>query len=104
MVLLQFPLPSAAVVPSDVLPPLNSSTVALASAVPVKAGVVTLVMLSMFEDPESLAAVMSGVDGAAGAVLSIVMFKPPEVAEMFPAASVAVAGVLCVPLESVLGG
>jgi hypothetical protein len=51
-------------------------------------------MLSVFEDPESLAAVMSGVDGAAGAVLSIVMLKAPEAAETFPAASVAVAVML----------
>src|SRR2546426_314722 len=76
MDLVQFPMPSAVVVPREVLPPRNSSTVLFASAVPVKVGVVTLVMLSVSEDPESLAAVMSGVDGAAGAVLSTVKVAP----------------------------
>ena len=43
-----------------------------ASAVPVKVGVVTLVILSVLETPVSLAAVRSGVVGASGTTLSIV--------------------------------
>jgi hypothetical protein len=102
MVLLQLPLPSAVVVPRDVLPPLNSSTVLLASAVPVKVGVLMFVMLSVFEDPESLAAVRSGVDGAAGPLVSIVTLRADESGETFPAASVAVAVILCVPEDRAL--
>ena len=78
------PLPTA-VVPSKIV------TVLPASAVPENVGVVTLVMLSVLDDPESLAAVRSGVDGAAGAVVSIVMLKVPEDVDTLPAASVAVA-------------
>jgi len=87
----QAPVPSAVVVPKLVLPPRNNSTVLLASAVPVNVGVLTLVRLSVLEEPLSLAASRSGVDGAAGAVASIVMLRAPEAAEAFPAASVAVA-------------
>lgn len=89
------PLPTA-VVPSKIV------TVLPASAVPVNVGVVTLVSLSVFDVPESLAAARSGVEGAAGAVVSIVILNAPEVAETFPAASVAVAVTLCVPAVRVL--
>src|SRR5438067_1451058 len=41
-------------------------------AVPVKVGVLSLVMLSVLEEPESLVAFRSGVEGAAGGVVSIV--------------------------------
>ncbi len=44
--------------------------VLLASAVPVKTGVVLLVMLSVLDEPLSLALVMSGALGAIGAVVS----------------------------------
>ena len=47
-------------------------TVLPASAVPVKVGVVLLVMLSVLEDPVSEALVMSGVLGAEGADVSSV--------------------------------
>ena len=90
------------VVPKLVLPPRNNWTVLLASAVPVNVGVLTLVRLSVLEVPLSLAASRSGVDGAAGAVVSIVMLKAPEAAETFPAASVAVAVMLWVPAVRVL--
>src|SRR6266545_2852671 len=53
------------------IPSLNILTVLPASAVPVNAGVVTFVMLSVFEDPESLAAVRLGVVGALGAAVSM---------------------------------
>ena len=43
------------------------------STVPVKTGVVTLVMLSVFEVPLSLAASRKGIEGAAGAIESSVM-------------------------------
>ena len=65
-------------------------TVLPASAVPVKLGVVTLVMLSVLEEPLSLAAVKSGVDGAAGATLSCVMRDTSAGADSLPDASVAV--------------
>ena len=48
-----------------------------ASAVPVKVGVVTLVMLSVLEAPESEAAIRSGVDGLAGALNHLL--EAPEV-------------------------
>ena len=41
-----------------------------ASAVPVNVGLVSMVKSSVLETPESLAAVMSGVPGTAGGVLS----------------------------------
>ena len=45
-------------------------TVLPASAVPVNVGVVTLVRSSLLNVPLSLALVMSGVEGAAGAIAS----------------------------------
>jgi hypothetical protein len=54
-------------------------------------------MLSVFEEPESLAAVMSGVSGAPGARVSIVMLKALDTAETLPAKSVAIAVMLWVP-------
>ena len=73
----QLPAPSAVVVPSSVLPS-NNSTVAPASAVPVNTGVVMLVMLSVLDDPLSLAAARSGaeIDGPA---VSIVTTNAAEV-------------------------
>ncbi len=62
-------------------PSTKISTVLLASVVPVKLGVVSLVMLSVLEVPVSLPAVRSGVPGAAGAVVSIVRFKAEEAAD-----------------------
>ena len=53
-------------VPITVVPS-NKVTVLPASAVPVKVGVVTLVMLSVLDAPLSEAATRSGTDGAAGA-------------------------------------
>ena len=74
--------------------------VELASAVPVKLGVVLLVTLSVFELPVSVAAVMSGVDGAA-TVVSIVMASPLDATDTLPAMSVDLAVMLCGPLTSV---
>jgi hypothetical protein len=81
------PLPTC-VFPSKIV------TVLPASAVPVNVGVVLLVILSVLDDPLSLAAVRSGVEGAAGAVVSIVMVNALEATETFPAASVALAVIL----------
>src|SRR5439155_5587247 len=103
LAMLQFPLPSAVSVPIRVPPPRNICTVLLASAVPVKVGVVTLVMLSVLDVPLSLAAVMSGAEGAAGALVSIVMLRAPEAPDTLPAVSVAVAVMLCVPAVRALG-
>ena len=88
------PLPSAVAVPKEVVPPRKASTVLLASAVPVNAGVVTLVILSVLEEPLSVAAVKSGADGALGAVASIVILNALEATLVFPAASVALAVML----------
>ena len=63
--MLQLP-PVAVVVPSTVPSVSYKVTVLPASAVPVRVGVVSLVMLSVLEVPESDAKAKSGVDGAEG--------------------------------------
>ena len=60
---------SAVVVPMEELLE-KSSTVLFASAVPVKVGVVSVVILSVLELPVSESAERSGVDGAEGAIES----------------------------------
>ena len=64
---------------------------AFASDVPVKVGVVSAVTLSVFDVPVSLAAVKSGVPGAAGAALSVVTVSATEGEPVAPAGCVAVA-------------
>ena len=64
--------PVAVASPRNVEPARYSLTVLPSSAVPVKAGVLSLVISSVFELPESLAAFRSGALGAFGAVLSMV--------------------------------
>ena len=66
----------------------------LASAVPVNVGVLSDVMLSVEELPLSVAALRSGVAGAEGAALSILMDSAEEADEILPAASVALAVML----------
>ena len=83
----QSPLPSAVVVPIEE-PSEKSSTVLPASAVPVKVGVVSVVILSVLELPVSEAASRSGVDGADGDAVSMVIVKALEALEVLPAASV----------------
>ena len=69
--MLQLPEPSDVVVPSTVVPSVSYKvTVLLAVAVPLKTGVVLLVMLSELDAPESVTLVMSGALGAVGAVVS----------------------------------
>ena len=87
---LQSPLLSACVVPKELLPA-NNSTVLLASAVPVKVGVVSLVLLSVLEIPVSDEAARSGVEGGDGAVASTVIDKEADTLDTFPATSVAFA-------------
>ena len=53
----------------------KSSTELPGSAVPVKLGVVSLVRLSVFEAPESEAAIRSGVEGASGAIKSTLLLR-----------------------------
>lgn len=62
----------------------------LAGQEPVKSGVLSLVMLSVFEVPLSVAAVRSGVPGALEAVASIVTDRLGLAALWLPATSVAV--------------
>src|ERR1043166_2564337 len=87
---------TAAVTVATWFVPSNSFTVVLASAVPTKINVVLVVTLSLLEQPESLAAVRSGVEGAAGGVLSSV-FVTALPLKLLPALSVAVACTVYVP-------
>ena len=82
--------------------PLKIVTVLPTSALPVNTGVVTLVTLSVLDVPESDAAARSGTDGTDGANASMVTESADEAALMLPAASVAVAVMLCEPLASAL--
>lgn len=97
----QLPAASAVVVPMSVVPS-YSVTVALASAVPDTTGVVLEVMLSVFDDPVSDEAARSGVDGMAGATVSIEMVDDDEA--VFPAASVATALSVNAPSVSAVAG
>ena len=83
-------MPPVAVPLPTCVAPSRIFTVLPASAVPVKVGVVSLVILSVWELPVSLAESKSGVEGAAGAVLSSVKLTAVP-AKVFPALSVAVA-------------
>lgn len=62
---------------------------------PLKVGVVSLVMLSVFEAPESVLSVMSGALSAAGAVVSMVKVRLLLRALLLPAASVACTRAAC---------
>jgi len=88
---LQSPEPSAAVVPSEVLPS-KTSTVLLASAVPLKVGVASLVVAP------SAGVVISG---ALGVTVSTLILTAVEAVEVLLAESVAVALIECVPSLSV---
>ena len=94
--------PVAMPVPITVVPS-NRLTVLPASAVPVKVGVVTLVMLSVLDTPLSDAATRSGLTGR-GAVVSMVTDKAAEAALTLPATSVALAVMLWVPSARVERG
>ena len=93
-VILQFPLPSTVTEPTLPSTELVNVTVLLASAVPVKVGVLSLVLLSVLELPVSDAALKSGVLGVLGPLVSTLIAKALEADEVLPATSVAVAVIL----------
>jgi hypothetical protein len=76
-------------VPADE-PSMTSVTVSPGVQLPVKSGVLSFVILSVPEKPESVAAVRSGIVGVAGAVISTVIFNAGLGAEVLLAGSVAV--------------
>lgn len=82
------PLALAEAVPMSVAPSYRLTT-ANTGAVPVNVGVVTLVMLSMLEEPESEAVARSGVVGAAVTIGAAMFRLTPVDVVLFPAASVA---------------
>ena len=57
-------------------------TVLPGSAVPVKLGAALVVTLSVLEQPESVAAVKSGIEGAAGGVVSMVTLRAEDASEL----------------------
>ena len=92
LVIDQLPEPSAVVVPSTVLPSVSYSTMlAFASEVPVKIGVVDLVMSSLLLVPLSLPGDKSGALGVLGASGSIVISRSLEAALALPAKSATLA-------------
>lgn len=95
-------LVEAAIPDPDATLPSSSVTVALVSVVPVKVGVVTRVILSLFKRPLSLAAASTGMEGAAGAVVSMTIVLAAEALELLPARSVALTVMAWVPATSVL--
>jgi hypothetical protein len=72
------------------LPSTYSVTVSPLVQLPVMAGVVLLVMLSVLELPLSVAAVISGAAGVAGAAVSIVKARLGLTLLVLPASSVKV--------------
>lgn len=83
-VIVQLPPLSAWAAPATIAP-LNSVIAEFGSAVPLKTGVVTLVMLSVDEMPLSEAAARSGVLGAAGALMSMVTDSAADATPVLPA-------------------
>ena len=70
-----------------------------ASAVPVRVGVVALVMLSLLDTPLSLPLARSGVEGALGAVVSLVTVSPVERGLVWLLPSVWVTLSVCAPCD-----
>ena len=95
--MLQFPLPSADAAPTLPSTELVSVTVLFASAVPLMMGVLSPVESSVLELPVSDAAFKSGVPGALGVPVSIVIARALEAEEVLLEASVAVAAMLWAP-------
>src|SRR5207253_2213679 len=100
VVMLQLPLPSTVPLPTW-LAPSNSVTVLFASAVPGSEEGRVVVRLSVLDEPESEAVARSGVDGAAGAAVSMVTERLPEAVPVLPAASIALAVIVWLPEASV---
>src|SRR6185312_9054767 len=86
----QKPVASALPVPT-ITAPSDNVTKALASALPVNVGVVTLVVLSVFDAPLSDAADRSGLLGVAGTAVSILTDSSGEAPLTLPVRSVACA-------------
>ena len=96
--MLHVPVLLAVVLPTRVAPS-NNFMALPTSAVPVKTGEMLFVILSVFDFPESDAALRSGVE-TAGATVSM-MTMPAAEALLVPAEFVAVAVTLCVPFIKV---
>ena len=92
--MLQFPTPSAVIVPTVPSTEDIRVMVLFASAVPVKVGVLSLVTLSVFELPVSVSDAISGIDGAEGSDVSNVIARAEDAGLLLPAVSVAVAVML----------
>ena len=100
LVIVQLPDPSAVAVPSTVVPLVSyKATVAPASDVPVRVGVVILVRLSVVDDPLSDATIRSGALGAA-TMVSMVTTNPAEATLALPAVSDCFAVRVCAPSAS----
>ena len=82
----QFPRPSETAVPTSVSASFTMRMVVFGAAVPVRVGVMALVMLSA--DPVSEPGARAGAGGAVGAVVSMVIVREAEAADSFPARSV----------------
>ena len=102
LVIDQLPEASAIAVPSTVVPLVsNSVTVAPTSAPPpVSIGVVTLVMLSVLDEPGVESPPSGPAAAGAGAVVSSVTARPAEAALVLPARSVCLAVSVWLPLVS----
>ena len=94
VVTLHDPSVSDATAVPTLVAPLKIVIVLPCSAVPVKVGVLLLVMLSVLDTPVSDAAVISGTDGAGGTAVSMVTAKAADGALRLPDLSVAVAVML----------
>jgi hypothetical protein len=93
-------VPFAATPDPTVTPSLKIVTVLPSGATPVKVGVITLVMLSVLDVPESDAAARSGIDGTSVDAARIVTERLDEAKLTLPAASDAFAVMLCVATDS----
>jgi hypothetical protein len=90
VVTLQLPAPSVKAAPNIVVPSVsNTLTIKSDSAVPVRVGVESIVMLSELEVPLSEMTERSGVLGGLGGVLSNKIERPAEAVLVLPVASVA---------------
>ena len=98
-VIVQAPVAVETALPIAVVPSYRT-TVVEAGAVPLKIGVVILVMLSVDDLPLSVSVVRSGVEGTVGAAVSMVTDSDADTALTLPARSVSAAATLCTPLVS----
>src|SRR5205809_1837684 len=78
LVMVQAPVWALDVVEPTTTALASNSTMALGIAVPLKVGVVSVVLLSVLDGPVSDAGSRSGTDGAVGAVVSMVTDNAPD--------------------------